>query len=110
MPESKMNEVAEQLLSQSKEHKVSWEEISRRGAYRVHFPDIALTITRVNTYLEEVSGMRLELMSDAGSVIDSLETKPEDSMHSILSQIFDLAQQEIRDSGIDKALGYLKRS
>lgn len=110
MPESNMKEVAEQLLTQSKEHKVTWEETSRRGAYRVHFPDIALTITRVSPSLEDSSDMRLELMSEAGRVIESLETTPEDPMYSTLSQIFDLAQQDIRDSGIDKALDYLKRS
>ncbi len=109
MPESKMNEVAEQLLRQSKEHKVSWAETGSRVAYRVHFPDIALTITRVSSSLGEVSDMRLELMSDGGRVIDSLDTAHENPMHSTLNQIFEIAQQDIRDSGIDKALNYLKR-
>lgn len=109
MPELTMSQVAEQLLSQTKEHKVNWEETSRKGSYRVHFPDIALTITRVSPNLDEVSDMRLELMSDGGRVIDSLDAAHENPMHSTLNQIFEIAQQDIQDSGIDKALNYLKQ-
>lgn len=108
MPESKMHELAQKLLGQSKDEKVDWEDIGRRGSYRVIFPDVALTITRVWEDLEEASDLRLELMNETGSVIDSIETEPEDAMHSLLSQIFDLAQQHVQRIGINKALEYLK--
>jgi len=47
-------------------------------------------------------------MNESGRVIDYLLTSPEDSMHSTLSQIFDLADEHIRETGISKALEYLK--
>lgn len=110
MPESGLNEVAQQLLSQSRDHKITWEEASRTGSYRVFFPDIVLAISRTEPSFKLDSDLRLELMSDAGRVIDSLETTLEDDMHSILSQIFELAEQHVRDTGINKALDYLKRT
>ena len=109
MPESRMNEVAQALLSQSKDHEVSWEETTRRGSYRVVFPDVVLIVSRTYPTLED-SDLSLELMGETGRVVDSLHTKPEDDMHPVLSQIFNLAEQDIRDYGINKALGYLKRT
>ena len=110
MPESRLNEVAQQLLDQSIDHKVAWEEAGRTDSYRVFFPDIVLAISRIQPSLGRDSDLRLELMSDAGRVIDSLETTPEGEMHSILGQIFDLAEQHVLDAGINKALDYLKRT
>ena len=109
MAESRMDEVAQELLRKSKDGKLQWEESGKRGSYRVIFPDVVLAISR-DFPTEEDSDLTLELISEAGRVIDSLETTPEDPMHSTLSQMFDLAQQGIRDSGIDKALDYLKRT
>ena len=54
--------------------------------------------------------LSLELVGEAGRVVDSLKTNPQDDMYPVLSQIFALADQKIRDSGINKALEYLKRS
>tara|TARA_B100000315_G_C14397544_1_gene504896 strand:- start:149 stop:481 length:333 start_codon:yes stop_codon:yes gene_type:complete len=110
MPESRMNEVAQELSSQSKDGKVSWEDAGRRASYRVFFPDVVLVISRMQPSLEEGSDLQLELMSDTGSVIDSLDTTPEETMHLVLSEIFDLAEQHVRDIGINKALDYLKRT
>jgi hypothetical protein len=110
MPESRINEVARELLGQSKEDKVDWESTGIRGSYRVIFPDVALTIYRVYLDYEETSDLLLELMNETGRVIDPLEAAPEHSMHCVLAQIFDLAERHVRDAGIDKALEYLKRS
>ena len=88
---------------------MAWEETGRRDSYRVFFPDIGLTISRTYPTIED-SDLKLELISENGTVIDSLETEPEDEAHAVLSQIFDLAEQLVRDSNIDKALDYLKRS
>jgi len=109
MPESRMTEVAQELLSNSRDHNVAWEDGATRGSYRVFFPDVVLTISRIYPSLEESSDLRFELMNDTGRVIESLDTTPEETMHSVLSEIFDLAEQHVRDTGINKALNYLKR-
>ena len=109
MPESRMNGVAQELLSQSSGHKVGWEETSRRGSYRVVFPDVVLIISRTYPTLEE-SELSLELMGETGRVVDSLDTQPEDDMYAVLIQIFDLAGQHVRELGINKALDYLKQT
>jgi hypothetical protein len=108
MPESRLSEVAQELLRQSGKHKVDWEDTGRRASYRVVSPDVVLAISRVQPVLEEDSELRLELMNETGRVIDSVETSHEDPMHLILSQIFELAEQHVRDIGINQALDYLK--
>ena len=107
MAESTMNEVARELLSQSKADKVTWEDVGTWGTYRVFFPDVVLIITRTRPALEEESDLELELMNDAGRVIDSLEASPEDAMYAVLTEIFDLAEHHVRNTGINKALDYL---
>jgi hypothetical protein len=111
MAESRMNELAQELLSKSKADKVLWEDtgVKQGGSYRVYFPDVALTITRNTLGFEKDSDLRLELMSDAGRVIDCLETTPEDAIHADLAEIFRLAAQHVREIGINKALAYLKQ-
>ena len=108
MPESRMNELAQSLIGQSKEGKIDWESTGARASYRVIFSDVILTISRVYQDIGETSDLRLELMNETGRVINLLETAPEDSMHSLLAQIFDLAGRHVRDAGIDKALEYLE--
>ena len=109
MAESRMNEVAQALLSQSKDHEVVWEESIRKGSYRVVFPDVVLIISKSDPPLEE-SILSLELMNETGRVVDSLDSHPNEDIHSILSQIFEHAQRQIRDTGINKALDYLKQA
>ena len=110
MPESRIDEVAQELLGQSKEDKVDWESTGARASYRVIFPDVILTISRVYLDIGQTSDLRLELMNETGRVINLLETAPKDHMHALLEQIFDLAEQHVRNAGIDKALENLKRS
>jgi len=108
MPEPRMNEVAQELLSQSKDQKVDWEKAGKAASYRVFFPDIALTISRLGT-LDETH-FELDLIGESGTAIDSLHTAPEDTMQPVLTEIFYLAEQHVRDNGINKALGYLKQT
>lgn len=107
MPESNMHELAQKLLAQSIKDKVDWEDTGRRGSYRVIFPDVALTISRVFLDYDETPDLVLELMNENGIVIGSLETTPEDPMHPVLSQILDNATRFVSDTGITKALEYL---
>tara|TARA_B100000315_G_C14066824_1_gene358781 strand:- start:44 stop:373 length:330 start_codon:yes stop_codon:yes gene_type:complete len=107
MPESRMFEVAQELLIRARDHKVSWEETSWRGTYRVVFPDVVLTIPRTYPTLED-SGLSLKLMSETGRVVDSLDIEPDNDGYAALSQIFDFAEQYVRDTGVNKALHYLK--
>ena len=113
MPESRMEEVATELLRQSNSQNVNWEETIRRfshgESYRVIFPDVALIIDRIPS-LDEEPTLTLSLVGETGREVDSLSTGPSHPMHSTLSDIFDLAEQHVRDSGINKALEYLKRS
>ena len=109
MPESRMNEVANELFSQSSGHKVGWEETGRRDSYRVVFPDVVLILSRSYPTVED-SDFSLELIGETGRVVDSLDTQDEDDMYAVLSQIFDLAQQHVREIGINKALDYLKQT
>lgn len=109
MAESRMNEVAQALLSQSENHEVIWEESIRTGSYRVVFPDVVLIISKTDPTSEE-SELSLELMNETGRVVNSLDIYPEDPMYPVLGQIFQLAEQHVRDTGINKALDYLKRT
>ena len=113
MPESKINEVAQKLLDQSEEHKVNWEDAGKIGSYRVFFPDVVLAISQVYLTLEEpeeIPDFRLELMGETGRVIEFLQTAPGEPMYLVLSEIFNLASQQIRDLGITKALEYLGKT
>ena len=105
-----MHEVARELLERSKHDKVGWEETRAADAYRVLFPDVSLRISRhVGFSGEEEHDYELELTSETGRVIGSMAPDQIDPMHQVLAQIFDLAEQFVRDTGVDKALEYLKR-
>lgn len=124
MPESRMNEVAQELWQQTKAGKVDWERTRSEDAYRVVFPDVMLRISRQaltgpRVVSWEISATesfdyQLDVHDDAGRVIGSLAPAHEDSMHELLAELFQLAERHVRfvqqASGIDKALDYLKRS
>ena len=106
-----MNEVARELLDRSRAWKVGWEETRSQDAYRVIFPDVSLRISRQETVFEEErTDYELELTSETGRVIGSLTSAEQDPEHAVLAEIFNLAEQHVRDSGVDKALEYLKRT
>ena len=93
---------------------MGWEETSTTNAYRVIFPDLTLRISRDFTVYDQVVGgqpvYQLELESDRGRIIESLTPTHGDVMYQVLSEIFDLAKDYIHDTGINKALDYLRRA
>ncbi len=106
-----IKELAEQLLEQSKAHKVNWEDTRAGGEFRVFFPDLALRLSRVLGIFEDESAeYKLELTSNTGRSIDSLIPEPGAPLYQLLSDIFTLAEEYIHDNSINKALDYLKSS
>lgn len=57
---------------------------------------------------EDYYEYRLDLLSDAGSIIGSLTPEPDEPIGRALLELWDLAQNYIRERGIDKALDFLK--
>jgi hypothetical protein len=119
MAESNMTEVAQELLRQSKEHKVNWEESGKKDSYRVFVPDVSLSISRLPRFdpfahtpvpEEEDFNYLLDLYSDSGRIIGRLAPAQEDPMHQVLADLFGVAEECVQQRGIDKALEYLKRS
>jgi len=111
MTKSSINEVAKELLERSKAGKVRWEEtlgLDGRNNYRVFFPDLSLRISRSGRDDEDEFYYELILTSDSGRTLDTLEPSQDQDMHQILSEMFILAEAYIHDSGISKALEYLK--
>ncbi|MDA1219242.1 MAG: hypothetical protein O2909_07355 [Chloroflexi bacterium] len=105
MTESKMLELAEEVLAQSKAGKVKWEEITNTDAYGVKFPDIGLGIVRISgaEYL-------LQLRDIGGKLLDSLSGRRGSEEYNMLQEIYNLARGEALsvEENIDKALNYLK--
>jgi len=114
MAESRMLELAQELAAQSRAGKVVWGETGRKEVYRVYFPDVVLTISMSESPSEDphvddwVTTYRLDLGSESGRVIDSLSVEPNDERYELLGEIFELAERHVRDTGINKALDYLK--
>ena len=116
MAESRMAELANELLTRSKEDKVAWQETGRKEEYRVYFPDVVLAASKEEEIAEEgdafgfVTTYKLDLGSESGRVIDSLRVQPDAEQFGLLSEIFENATAHVWDSGINKALDYLKRT
>ena len=121
MAEPRMNELARELLERSKARKVGWEETREANAYAVLFRDVALRISRRRVFVIEGlvfdagqergdrTDYELELTGERGRIIGSLAAEPGQPMHEVLEEIFELADQHIRDTGVNKALDYLKQ-
>jgi hypothetical protein len=108
MSESKMIEVAKELLQRARVGKVDWEKTSSNDLLRVKFPDVELRIYRsANIYT-------LALLNQAGTEVDNIIALPsrDAPTHAILQEIFNLARNQILDveSNINKVLDYLKES
>jgi len=121
MAESRMTELANELLTRTKEDKVAWQETGRKEEYRVYFPDVVLTVSKEEEIAEEeiaekgdefgfVTTYKLDLGSESGRVIDSLRVQPNAEQYELLGEIFQNAEAHVRNSGINKALDYLKRT
>ena len=114
MAESRMTELAKELLTRSKEDKVAWQETGRKEEYRVYFPDVVLTVSKEiaekGEEIDFVTTYKLELGSESGRVIDYLRVQPNAEQYKLLGEIFENAVAHVRNSGINKALDYLKRT
>lgn len=126
MTESRMDQLCEELLQQSGEAKVPWEEVpGREYAYKVSFPDITLAITSwsplrdapwrplrdlSNSFKLDLATYRLELQNDAGQTEETLLVIPGQANYRVLRDLFRLAHQQAGHSekNIDKALEYLR--
>jgi hypothetical protein len=106
MDESRMLEVAKELLNRSKEGKIKWEGGPFGNSYMVKFPDLRIIISR------EVNDYVLSLVNEKDRITDSLSsTSFEFTTKEVLQEIYDSARRQVLDipSSIDKTLEYLRR-
>ncbi len=105
MAESRMKEVAQELLRIAKEGKAKWEERTP-NSYKVIFRGITLVIFRSGA-----SDYLLTLMNEKGEDIDSLyaDTGDRDSpSYPILREIYQLARGYAPDADVSTALEVLR--
>jgi hypothetical protein len=109
MAETRMIELAEELLRVAKAGKASWKGRGP-GLFEVTFPNMSLVIFRSGA-----ADYLLKLVNDRGEDVESLyvDTGNRDKpAYPLLREIFELACGQAIDieGDIDKALDYLKRS
>lgn len=109
MAETRMIEVAEELLRVAREGKAPW-KARGSGLFEVSFGDMSLVIFRTGA-----ADYLLKLVNDRGEDVESLyvdTSKRNNAAYALLREIFELARGEALDieGNIDKALEYLKRS
>ncbi|MDE2781256.1 MAG: hypothetical protein OXI91_16500 [Chloroflexota bacterium] len=111
-----MNEIADELLRRSRDGRLAWKQTRKGNEYRVSFPDVSLAISHeptLNTY-------QLDLINEAGSVIESIEWSPfyspnekqedKDFRRDILQDIYGFAEMYVQEEVAQRALQYLKQS
>ena len=106
MQESKMIELADQLLRSARAGKLNWREGTKRDSYAVYFPDVSLSIVeRLNSLFS------LELINDEGDVIETLSSRSYEPIGTKLQEIYDMARRQVLDidGTIEKAIEYLGR-
>ena len=126
MTRANMHELSEELLLQTQEGKVTWEEMEgSQDTYKVTFTDIALVISKwaplsqsswqplrdfSNSLNLDIATYSLELCNDSGEVEERLVAIPGQATHRVLREVFDLAQRQASPAGrnIEKALEYLR--
>ena len=108
MNDSRMIQLAGELLRRAKLGKVCWEVGEMRNSYWVTLPDMALIISR------EGALYTLSLVGDDRRIIDRLySAKALDPEFQMLQGIYDLARgRTLPSSGetVERAMGYLKSS
>ena len=124
MTDSRMTEVASELLRLAKADKLTWQKYILGNGYRVILPDV---VFRIHCDDKIVHRYRLDLIDDSGEVVASLESSSDDALaeeigelavrpaqagqqHQQLKEIFELAESYVRDAGITKALQNLKQA
>ena len=122
MAESRMTEVANELLRLSEVRKLKWENSIRKNEFRVVFPDMSFRIS-----FEDSGRYRLHLVGDTGQAIDALESCDSDILiegmgdlaneseqpsqhHKQLKAIYELADSYVKEEGISRALTVLRQA
>lgn len=105
MPKTKMQLLAEELLTRSKAGDMEWHRSSHEAAYLLHFPDLFLTIREKL----EARSYELEVGDESRGGSDVLVAEVGDSLHPLLAEIYSSAETSVRDAGIDKALEYIRK-
>ena len=106
MQESKMIELANELLRNARAGKLDWEEDSEDDGFTIDFPDVSLSIVNQGDSI-----FTLQLINDEGDVIEEISASQVHPTGKTLQEIYDLAKRQVWniDGNIDKALGYLRR-
>ena len=122
MAESRMTEVANELLRLSEVRKLKWENSIRKNEFRVVFPDMSFRIS-----FDDSGRYRLHLVGDTGQAIDALESCDSDILiegmgdlaneseqpsqhHKQLKAIYELADSYVKEEGISRALTVLRQA
>jgi hypothetical protein len=128
MVKSKMVQIAEQLLQQSRAGKLAWEPAEGRGnAFKVSFPDTTLVVSRCSPLRDspwatvrdlshslgiDVASYRLELLDADNHVLETLLALPGQTAHRTLRQLFARAHTQATHSEerINKVMEYLRET
>ena len=128
MAKARINQVAEELLNQSRADNIPWETIEdRETAYRTTFPETSLIVSRwsplhnspwhgirdfANSINLDLATFRLELLNDAGEVVDSLLTVPGQTSYRRLREVYELAHSKASysEKSIDEVLQHLRQT
>ena len=128
MVKARINQVAEELLIQARADKLKWEIIEdRETAYLTSFPETSLIVSRwsplhnapwaevrdlANSISLDLATYRLELLNDAGEILESLLTIPGQASYRRLREVYQLAhrQASYSEKSIDEVLQHLRQT
>lgn len=103
MSTTKMQLLAEELLTRSKAGDIGWHRSSHESAYLLHFPDLFLIIRQRND-----GDYELEVGDESRGGVEALVAKEGDNLHSRLAEIYSSADTSVREAGVNKALEYIR--
>ena len=110
MQDTRMYELANELLRRSKSKKLQWKQTVRDDAkYRLNFPDVTIEISR-DAFNGNDWRYQLTLINETGVIVDTISWRPSDTATKDpgLQDVFELAEAYSRDGTIDRAIQYLK--
>lgn len=128
MPKARINEVAEELLKQSRADKISWQLVEgKENAYQSFFPETSVVVSRwsplhnspwatvrdlSNSFSQDVATYRLEVLNESGEIVESLLTLPGQFSYRNLREVFKLAERQASptEESIDRVLEHLRQT
>jgi len=128
MAKTRIIQVVEELLTQTRGDKINWEIAdNRETAYRTSFPETALIVSRwsplhnapwaqvrdlANSISLDLATYRLELLNNSGEVLESLLTIPGQATYRHLREVYQLAHRQASHSekSIDQVLQHLRQT